>query len=56
MVGDRLDEDAFCRKLGIKFAWFPQKRPTNSDKEEYDFVIKDFGELKKIIDSLIELK
>lgn len=57
MVGDRLDEDAFSRKLGIRFVWFPRrKNPTRGEKEEYDYIIRRFGELKNIINSLVELK
>ncbi len=56
MIGDRLDEDAFSRKLGIKFVWFPQRRNLASDVEEYDFVVKEFREIKKLADSLLELK
>jgi HAD superfamily hydrolase (TIGR01662 family) len=56
VVGDRLDEDAFCRKMGIKFVWFPQNKSTANSTEGYDFFIRDFGELKKLADSLLELK
>lgn len=55
MVGDRLDEDAYCKRVGIKFVWFSKiKREFYRTIEGYDFEIKDLTELKPIVFNLMK--
>lgn len=53
MVGDKLDEDAYCRKLGIKFVLFENGKENKYFKETEgtDFKIKRLTELKNIINN-----
>lgn len=55
MVGDRLDEDAYCKRVGIKFAWISKfKREFYRTIEGYDFEIKDLIELKPLVFDLMK--
>ncbi len=51
MVGDRLDEDAYAKKLGIDVCWvltypnFKYPKPV----EKFDYKVKEISELKKIL-------
>jgi len=54
MVGDRLDEDAYSKKIGIKFVLFGNgdKKNYTREIEGFDFKIRGLDELKNIIDKL----
>ena len=55
MVGDRLDEDAYCKRVGINFVWISKfKREFYRTIEGYDFEIKDLMELKPIVFDLMK--
>lgn len=51
MVGDRLDEDAYAKKLGIDFVWFASRPHFKHPRpiEKFDYKIKDLAELKRIV-------
>lgn len=58
-VGDRLDEDGACRRLGVRFAWLtlPGTKAgassTREGEDAYDFRASSYPELRKRIDSLL---
>jgi len=51
MVGDRLDEDAYAKKLGIDVCWMLSRPKFKHPKaiEKFDYKIRDLSELKNII-------
>ena len=57
MVGDRLDEDTYAKRVGMKTVIL-QRKENESLKKEFspDYVIKDLKELKSIVDSHIALR
>lgn len=58
-IGDRLDEDGACRKLGIRFAWLtlPGTKAaaslTREDEQAYDFRVSSYPALRKAISGLL---
>lgn len=54
MVGDRIDEDGACRKLGIKFCLIDTKNEHASDSSVFDYRITKLSELENIINVMCE--
>jgi FMN phosphatase YigB (HAD superfamily) len=58
-VGDRLDEDGACRKLGIRFAWLTLPRtkaaasPAREGEHAYDFRASSYAALRETISGLL---
>lgn len=49
MVGNRLDEDAHAKRVGMKTVWIKKGERSVGKEIEPDFVIEDLSELKEII-------
>lgn len=58
-VGDRLDEDGACRRLGVRFAWLTlpgtkaAASSTREGKDAYDFRVSSYPDLRQAINSLL---